>query len=215
MSSCLPLCQLLSSNERATLAQQWRLGFFAEIHDRFSKGLPGEDIDVTHRRVFDQLVLQNPTLDASLQDEHREQLVRSWHGQIAWPDSIEAIEQLKKRCMVVVLANGTTRLQLDIVRSSGLGFHMLFSSQLLGLTKPSPDIYLKALSLLGVEPAQSLMVAAHAYDLRAAKTTGMRTAYIRRHTEDDHEDMALVKNEFDLFLDGERPLQSLTNLFRR
>lgn len=35
----------------------------------------------------------------------------------------------------VVLANGTTRLQLDITKSSGLHFHMLFSSQLLGLTK--------------------------------------------------------------------------------
>jgi hypothetical protein len=35
----------------------------------------------------------------------------------------------------VVLANGTTRLQLDIVKSSSLPFHMLFSSELLGLTK--------------------------------------------------------------------------------
>ncbi len=42
----------------------------------------------------------------------------------------------------VVLANGTTRLQLDIAKSSGLPFHALFSSQLLGLTKvrfPSTD----------------------------------------------------------------------------
>ncbi len=35
----------------------------------------------------------------------------------------------------VVLANGTTRLQIDIVRSSGLAFDMLFSSELLGVTK--------------------------------------------------------------------------------
>lgn len=35
----------------------------------------------------------------------------------------------------VVLANGTTRLQLDIVSSAALPFHTLFSSQLLGLTK--------------------------------------------------------------------------------
>lgn len=35
----------------------------------------------------------------------------------------------------VVLANGTTRLQLDIVKSSGIPFHTLFSSQLLQLTK--------------------------------------------------------------------------------
>lgn len=35
----------------------------------------------------------------------------------------------------VVLANGSTRLQLDIVKSSRIEFHALFSSQLLGLTK--------------------------------------------------------------------------------
>ena len=86
----------------------------------------------------------------------------------------------------VVLANGTTRLQLDITRSSCLNFHMLFSSELLGLTKeslfllhndsrtdffrqPCPKIYHQALSLLCVQPSQSIMVAAHAYDLRAAK----------------------------------------------
>jgi hypothetical protein len=37
----------------------------------------------------------------------------------------------------MVLANGTTRLQLDIIASSGLPFHALFSSQLLGYTKVS------------------------------------------------------------------------------
>lgn len=35
----------------------------------------------------------------------------------------------------VVLANGTTRLQLDIVSSAALPFHALLSSQLLGLSK--------------------------------------------------------------------------------
>jgi hypothetical protein len=35
----------------------------------------------------------------------------------------------------VVLANGTTRLQLDIIRSSKLPFDTLFSSQLLQATK--------------------------------------------------------------------------------
>lgn len=90
----------------------------------------------------------------------------------------------------VVLANGTTRLQLDIIKSSGLSFHTLFSSQLLQATKvseqlqiekncfvayyfffaakPSPDIYLKALDLINMKPSQVAMVAAHAYDLRAA-----------------------------------------------
>lgn len=70
--------------------------------------------------------------------------------------------------------------------SSGLPFHMLFSSQLLGLTKvissllpifasllimekPDPAIYNKALELMQLKSGECIMVAAHAYDLRAAK----------------------------------------------
>jgi hypothetical protein len=35
----------------------------------------------------------------------------------------------------VVLANGTTRLQIDITKSAGVEFDMLLSSELLGMTK--------------------------------------------------------------------------------
>ena len=41
----------------------------------------------------------------------------------------------------VVLANGSTRLQLDIAKSSGLSFHMLFSSELLRQTKVASFIH--------------------------------------------------------------------------
>ena len=69
----------------------------------------------------------------------------------------------------IVLANGTARLQIDITKSSGLDFDLLLSSELLGLTKPDPAIYHKAIELLGHKPEECLMVAAHAYDLEAAK----------------------------------------------
>ena len=69
----------------------------------------------------------------------------------------------------IVLANGTARLQIDITKSSGLSFDLLLSSELLGLTKPDPAIYHKAIELLGHKPEECLMVAAHAYDLEAAK----------------------------------------------
>lgn len=69
----------------------------------------------------------------------------------------------------IVLANGTTRLQLDITKSAGLSFDMLLSSELLGLTKPDPAIYHRALELLKLKAEDCVMVAAHAYDLKAAK----------------------------------------------
>jgi len=135
-------------------------------------------------------------------DSVREDLVQAWHNQQAWPDSIKGLQTLCEQFMVVVLANGTTRLQLDIIRSSGLPFHTLFSSQLLQVTKPNPVMYLKALELLKVEPSKAAMVAAHAYDLRAAAKLGMKTIYIQRSTEDPDENMETVRTEVDLFIDG-------------
>jgi 2-haloalkanoic acid dehalogenase type II len=107
---------------------------------------------------------------------------------------------------VFVHANGTTRLQLDIVRSSGLNFDMLFSSELLGCYKPAPENYLKALDLLKLSPEQCVTVAAHAYDLRGAKAVGMKTVYVYRWTDDVLEDREIVKGENDAYLNDMKEL---------
>ncbi|KAF9029520.1 hypothetical protein BDZ89DRAFT_715462 [Hymenopellis radicata] len=121
---------LLIKDEINVLAMDWRLGFFQEIHARFVAGLEQEDIDVTHRRVLDRLLSDRNIGEHVCNEQLRNALVQSWHVQRAWPDSIDGLERLKTKFFVVVLANGTTRLQLDIVQSSGLPFHALFSSQL-------------------------------------------------------------------------------------
>lgn len=98
-------------------------------------------------------------------------------------------------------ANGTTRLQLDIVRSSGLKFDMLFSSQLLGHYKPSPENYHRALELLKLGPDQCVTVAAHTSDLKGAKAVGMKTVYVKRWTDDIREDQQLIMRENDAYLE--------------
>ena len=75
--------------------------------------------------------------------------VNAWHSMRAWPDVAVALKRLRTKYQVFVLANGTTKLQLDLMRSSGLEFDMLFSSQLLGLTKPDRRVYEKAVELVG------------------------------------------------------------------
>ena len=133
-----------------------------------------------------------------------ERCVQAWHQQVAWPDVTVASPKLKEQYDVVVLANGTTRLQMDITKSSGLDFDMLFSSEVLGMTKPDPAIYRKAMDILKRKPEDCVMVAAHAYDLRAAKGVGMRTVYLQRWSEDPQEDMAAVKGENDWFVDARK-----------
>ena len=194
--------------EASSLALAWRQSFFAEIHARFQAGLPQEDIDDTHRRVLRRLLGggQREWRDFTrlLADEKAlEKCVRAWYHQPAWPDVLPALAALREEGYdLVVLANGTVRLQLDLARSSGLYFDLLLSSQLLGLTKPDPAIYRKAMELLQREPGECCMVAAHAYDLRAAKRAGMRTVYLWRWTEDREEDMNVVRAQNDGFVDA-------------
>lgn len=116
----------------------------------------------------------------------------------AWPDVLDALKVLRNEGKeLFVLANGTTRLQLDLVASADLkaAFDMLFSSQLLGSYKPSSEAYLKALELVGRKAEEAVMVACRAYDLRAAKRVGMKTVYVRRWTDDVEEDMEVVERE--------------------
>ena len=69
----------------------------------------------------------------------------------------------------MVLAHGTTRNQLQMTKSSGLEFDRLLSSEVLGLAKPDPAMYHKAMELLKCKPEECVMVAAHHDDLITAK----------------------------------------------
>ncbi|CAD6589976.1 MAG: hypothetical protein ASARMPREDX12_004096 [Alectoria sarmentosa] len=197
-----PSIPALPSESLPQLAADWRAGFFKEIRTRKEASQAVEDIDVTHRRVLNWLLLARGVTPAQWDDGVRNKLVGAWHEQTGWPDVAPALERLKQRYFIVVLANGSTRLQLDIMKSSNLPFHTLFSSQMLGKAKPDAECYTKALDLMQVAPSEAIMVAAHAYDLRAAKTVGMKTIYVQRTTEDLIENIDQVRDDVDFFIDG-------------
>ncbi|KAI0917170.1 hypothetical protein AcW1_007564 [Taiwanofungus camphoratus] len=209
-----PVPAPLVGSDMPALAADWRAGFFRAILASFEAGEQSPNIDIVHANVLDEILALRGVGTDVWDAQVRAQLVKAWHAQRAWPDSIEGILRLKEHFVVVVLANGTTRLQLDIVRSSRLPFDTLFSSQLLHATKPDPAIYHKALDLLAVRPEETAMVAAHAYDLRAAAKLDMKTVYIQRSTEDPDEDMEAIKADVDLFIDGTREGGGLLELAR-
>ena len=60
---------------------------------------------------------------------------------------------------------------------------MIFSTELFRRYKPHSDTYLGVGRLLGLEPRQVMLVAAHNYDLRAAQDLGLCTAFIPRPRE--------------------------------
>jgi 2-haloacid dehalogenase len=192
----------LSEQERSKFALQWRQAYFDYNAERLRDGQPVEDFDKTQRRVLESYLGQHPDIKHLFTTEINESLVHAWHHQKAWPDVAEAVRKLKQErgWEVFVHANGSTRLQLDVLRSSGLHFDMLFSSELLGSYKPGPESYRKAMSLLRLRPEECVTVAAHAYDTRGAKAVGMKTVYVYRSTDDILEDQETVKQENDAYL---------------
>jgi len=87
-SSVLPALQAappllgFSPESTAQLALDWRAGFFKEIQERYQAGQPTEDIDITHRRVLNYLLLAKGIKPSDgWNDEVRSRLVQSWHSQ--------------------------------------------------------------------------------------------------------------------------------------
>jgi 2-haloalkanoic acid dehalogenase type II len=196
------LPQSIAESERSKLALEWRQDYFDANAALLAASDPPENIDVTLRKTLDALLEKYPCHKHLFDDRTKHQCVVVWHSMPAWPEVTLAIEQVKAvGYEVFVFANGTTRLQLDLCKSSGLQFNMLFSSELLGMYKPAPESYRKTLELVNVKPEESVMIAAHAYDLRGGKKAGMRTVYIHRWTDDIKEDMEVVKGENDFFME--------------
>ena len=195
------LPQAIPEGERSKLALEWRHDYFDANSVRLAANESPENIDVTLRKTLDALLEKHPEHKRLFDDGTKHKCVVAWHSMPAWPEVPSAIEQLKAAGYeVFVFANGTTRLQLDLCKSSGLKFNMLFSSELLGVYKPAPESYRKTLELVNVKPEESVIVAAHAYDVRGGKEAGMKTVYIHRWTDDIKEDMDVVKGENDSFL---------------
>ena len=72
---------------------------------------------------------------------------------------------------------------LNMAKHAGLPWDTVLSAELFQHYKPDPEVYLGAARLLGLQPAQVMMVAAHPSDLRAAAACGLRTAYVPRPLE--------------------------------
>ena len=101
----------------------------------------------------------------------------------AWPDSAAALDALAQRHTLLALSNADLADLTAMSAAAGLRWHAVLSTELVRAFKPAPKTYGLVTGLLGVDPAEAMMVAAHPWDLRAAAALGMRTAYVARAGE--------------------------------
>lgn len=205
----------LSQDAKSEFALEWRQTYFDANTARYRNGVLPEDIDSTHRKALLDVLDKHPDIKSLFTQDVQEKAVAAWHDQKAWPEVSEALEKLKEECgwEIYVHANGMTRLQLNLVRSSSLNFDMLFSSELLGCYKPAPESYHRVLKLLKLRLEECVIVAAHAYDLRGAKAVGLKTVYVRRCTDDIREDQEVIRRENNVYLEDMRELDEAISKF--
>jgi 2-haloacid dehalogenase len=165
----------------AAFADAWRAGYRPAM-DRVRNGeLPWTTIDGLHRLILDGLLEQFSL--SGLTETEIDDLNRVWHRLAPWPDAVEGLQRLRQRYIVASLSNGNVALLVRMAKHSGLPWDCVLSSELARRYKPDPEVYLLAAQLLGLEPPEVMMVAAHNGDLLAAQSVGFRTAFALRAHE--------------------------------
>jgi 2-haloacid dehalogenase len=163
----------------AAIVDDWRRAYQPPL-DRVRQGATRRDLDSLQRETLNDVLAQrNMGLSAS----GRESLVRGWRQLQPWPDSREGLDRLRRKYVTATPSNGHLALLADLLKFADLRVDAVLSAQLAAGYEPDAKVYLTAPRLLDCQPADAGMVAAHASDLHAAATLGLRPIFVRRPLE--------------------------------
>jgi 2-haloacid dehalogenase len=164
----------------AGLADAWRAAYQPALEEVRSGARPWTKLDDLHRMTLERLVAgRGLGLDAAAVAE----LTLAWHRLDPWPDAVPGLVRLRRRFTLATLSNGNVALLVDMAKRAGLPWDAVLGAEVARCYKPQPAAYLTTAELLGLAPAECMMVAAHNGDLHAAGALGFGTAFVHRRTE--------------------------------
>jgi 2-haloacid dehalogenase len=166
-------------------AKDWRRLYNPAMEEVRSGRRPWVVLDVLHRENLTQ-VLADHGLDG-FTDGEIDEMNLAWHRLDPWPDAVAGIRRLKTRYVVAPCSNGNIALIVDMAKRADLPWDVVLGAEPTRAYKPDPEAYLGSCRMLGIEPREALMVAAHNIDLDAARRCGLRTAFVPRPTERETE----------------------------
>lgn len=135
-----------------------------------------------YRHALDTVLDQRKLTDAIAEIE-RTELMSVWGQMQPWHDCVEGIGRLKRKFTVSALSNAGMAPVISLSKRGGLLFDAVLTGELIHAYKPDPDVYKSACTYLGFKPEQIMMVAAHKWDLKAAREAGFKTAFVPRPLE--------------------------------
>jgi len=118
----------------------------------------------------------------SFTDSEVRGVMQAWQQLSPHADVAEGLRRLKSRYKLVALSNGEQAYLEHLERERmRFGFDAIISVQRAGVFKPHPAVYRTGATVLGLEPDQIMMVAAHSFDIMGARACGYRGAYVNRY----------------------------------
>jgi len=165
----------------AKFADAWRSGYRPAMNRVANGDLPWTKIDDLHRIILDEVLAKFRV--SALNEAEKVELNRAWHRLKPWPDTVRGLKRLKKKFTISTLSNGNVALLNNMAKNAGLPWDLILSAEIFHHYKPEPEVYLGAADILGLQPHEIMMVAAHKDDLRAAARQGLRTALVLRTNE--------------------------------
>ncbi len=152
------------------------------IQDRVNAGaLPWMTMEQIHRRAATEALARHGIVEPS--PEELDRLVQARWALHPWSDSVPGLKRLKRRYVISPLSNASFAGMVRLAKFAGLPWDCIITAENARRYKPAPEVYRTALALLGLPAAEVMLVAAHNYDLRAARGEGLRTAFVPRPTE--------------------------------
>ncbi|KAH7101468.1 haloacid dehalogenase [Auriculariales sp. MPI-PUGE-AT-0066] len=184
-------------------AYEWRAAFFAAAKGSTATTRP----HTLFRSTLDEVCSKHGIGLEDWDDATRSKLIASWADMKAWSDTIDGMERLRTKFILVGLSNLPAEVLVNAHRHNGMHFDLLLAADGFDEYKPSPSTYGSVLEALRLQGHECAMVAAHVYDLRGARSThGFRTIYVVRNQElvlepPEARDGNIMRSEFDLVVE--------------
>ena len=160
------------------LAQLWRQ---KQLEYTWLRSLMGAHADfgrITEDALLyalDALGIGDPAL--------RARLLALYQRLAAYPDAADALRRIRTAGLTTaILSNGSPAMLDAATRSAGLVdlLHEVISVEEVGIYKPHPSVYQRAVDRLRVARGEILFVSSNGWDAYAAKAFGLRVAWCNR-----------------------------------
>ena len=165
----------------AAFADRWRAMYQPAMEEVRSGKREWTRLDDLHRESLDRLVAEFGITGVRAGD--LDELNRAWHRLDPWPDAVPGLVRLKRKYVLATLSNGNVALMVNMARRAGLPWDAILGAEVTRCYKPQPACYLGTAAMLGLEPRECALVAAHNNDLGAARAVGFKTCFVTRPAE--------------------------------